>query len=962
MRAVLAFLLSGIAVTTFAQSWMPSEPGPVRTKASGNDITIENKAIRIHWNPAEANGLGGLSVRNLWTDESADVYSGYNVSNPFALTYKSPAGRRYFHGSKARLVKMPKGYSIVSDWGANPLSVHWQLVLRDGQNYARSIVTLKVGTADQDIEAITLIGGKMSATVVGTVPGSPIVTRSIFLGAEHPMAESKVENGLATSSILRKLPIKAGQSVTYSAVIGVAPPGQMRRAFLNYIERERPRPYKPFLHYNSWYDLGYFNRYTEAECLERIKTFGEELSVKRGVELSSFLFDDGWDNPNTVWEFTKDFSNGFVPMKFEAAKYKAAPGAWLSPWGGYGTPRKDRLAAGAKAGMEIDSQGYALSGPKYYDRFHQVTLDMVTKQGINQFKFDGTGSPDKQFPGSRFDSDFDAAIQLIKDLRAARPGLFVNLTTGTWPSPFWTRYADSIWRGGGDHDFAGVGPDRERWITYRDGDTYHGVVLKGPLYPLNSLMLHGLIYAQHAHSLSTDPTGAFRHEVRSYFGSGTQLQEMYITPSLLSRQNWDDIAESAKWSQANADVLRDTHWVGGDPLKGEVYGWAAWKPRKGFLTLRNPSDKAQAFFVDVRTVFELPIPQPSRGLWFVKDAWDPRGVGFWGVPGRGSVVLLDPFEVVTIQAIPGIYPAGIEPLPPDFSSDVPVRSQRPLSEGFQVLNVGMNAPIIPNSEAIRIFGPLDPLPDAQFTSKVLVVTIGKFAARMGSFGTAAAEWTELISHLEQLPGRPTLYFALASHMDIDEVLELPLLRQFARERRIPVINLASNTSESLTAAIADILVDRRADKKGWKLVSTDSEQPDEGPAKNAIDGDPNTYWHTRYDPTLDKQPHELVVDMDKAESIAGFRYLPRQDGGINGRVKGYRFFVSGPSPSSRPSDLAPDGTAWIEVASGEFPNTLEATKIKLKTPTTARYFKFVSLSEVNGQPYASAAEIDVVRN
>ena len=29
-------------------------------------------------------------------------------------------------------------------------------------------------------------------------------------------------------------------------------------------------------------------------------------------------------------------------------------------------------------------------------------------------------------------------------------------------------YADSIWRGGDDDSTAGVGPYRERWITYRD--------------------------------------------------------------------------------------------------------------------------------------------------------------------------------------------------------------------------------------------------------------------------------------------------------------------------------------------------------------------------------------------------------------------------------------------------------------------------------------------------------------
>ena len=186
----------------------------------------------------------------------------------------------------------------------------------------------------------------------------------------------------------------------------------------------------------------------------------------------------------------------------------------------------------------------ALSGPRYYAGFRDVCLEMIRRYGVNQFKFDGTGNANSVFKGSQFDSDFAAAIHLIGELRAAKPDLFVNLTTGTWPSPFWLMHADSIWRGGEDDSTAGVGPYRERWITYRDADTYQHVVENGPLYPLNSLMLHGMIYAQDHKQLKSDPDNDFRNEVRSYFGTGTQLQEMYITPSLLTQANWDDLAEA----------------------------------------------------------------------------------------------------------------------------------------------------------------------------------------------------------------------------------------------------------------------------------------------------------------------------------------------------------------------------------------------------------------------------------
>src|SRR5258708_13466293 len=118
-------------------------------------------------------------------------------------------------------------------------------------------------------------------------------------------------------------------------------------------------------------------------------------------------------------------------------------------------------------------------------------MEMVKKYGVNQFKFDGTGNVDTVVKGSDFDSDFDAAIHLIGDLRQVKPDLYINLTTGTYPSPFWLMYADSIWRGGDDHSFAGVGPKRERWITYPDRDAYDHIVNARSPYPFNPLLLPG---------------------------------------------------------------------------------------------------------------------------------------------------------------------------------------------------------------------------------------------------------------------------------------------------------------------------------------------------------------------------------------------------------------------------------------------------------------------------------------
>jgi hypothetical protein len=546
-----------------------------------------------------------------------------------------------------------KQVTIEAEDAASGLHVTWRGILRDGSNYLRQEFTLTATKSEVAIAEVRLIDWALAdARVVGTVKGSPVVAGTIFAGFEHPLSTCAVGGGRARCMLARSLPLQPGAPVTYSSVIGVAPAGQLRRAFLYYLERERAHPYRPFLHYNSWYDLRYHDKFDEAGVLDRVNAFGTELNKKRGVQVSSYLFDDGWDDPATLWKFHSGFPEGFAPVRRAAEAYGAEPGVWMSPWGGYGNARKARVNAARAAGYEIVDDGFALSGPKYYPLFRDTAIDMIRRYGVNQFKFDGTGNANRVVPGSQFDSDFDAAIHLIGELRAEKPTLFVNLTTGTFPSPFWVRYADSIWRGGHDHSFAGVGSSRERWITYRDAATYEDVVLGGPLYPLNALMLHGIIYGRYGNGLETDPGHDFRNEVRTYFGTGTQLQEMYITPSLLTSADWDDLAEAANWSRAHADVLVDTHWIGGDPAQLEVYGWAAWSPKGATLVLRNPSDKPQSIAVDVARAFEL--PGGAARAYRARSPWksDADKPAILLRAGEAHEFKLQPFEVVVLDATP----------------------------------------------------------------------------------------------------------------------------------------------------------------------------------------------------------------------------------------------------------------------------------------------------------------------
>jgi hypothetical protein len=547
------------------------------------------------------------------------------------------------------------GQELVARFAApdGRLSAEWHVILRDGSTYLRQQLVLRAAAQDVLVKNIELFDQPVpNAYTDGRVDGSPVVAGDFFFGYEHPMAQNTVDsNGVVHCQFLRNAVLKTGETLTQGCVLGVSPQGQLRRGFLAYIERERAHPYRPFLHYNSWFDIAWHTRkFNQAEALNAMNELDRELVRKRGVKLDSLLFDDGWDDNQTLWQFNRtNFPNGFTPLTVAAKKMGTSIGVWLSPFGGYGHDREERLKYGSAQGFETNASGFALSGPRYYQRFHDICLEMVRQYGVNQFKFDGLRAGG-QAAANGLTRDGDAMLNLIADLRAARPDIYINQTTGTWPSPFWLLYVDSTWRGGYDCNFYGQGTDRQRWITYRDLQTYRAVVTGGPLYPLNSLMLHGIIFATNASRLNTADDGDFRDEVREYFGTGTQLQEMYISPGLLDQQNWDDLAEAAKWSRANADVLVDTHWIGGNPGLGEVYGWASWSPRRGILVLRNPGGQPQTFTADVAHLFEL--PPGTAGEFTMHSPWqsDRRRPSVKLRVGEPHAFTLQPFEVLVLES------------------------------------------------------------------------------------------------------------------------------------------------------------------------------------------------------------------------------------------------------------------------------------------------------------------------
>jgi hypothetical protein len=652
------------------------DPGQATPVAEDGRLTLENAVISASWRLADI-GLRIVAI--------ADRLSAQSIASPGEAFVFNLGDGRAVKASQMKVVGPPRvqpvkaqpdalcvsqradGIQISVDMADkdDEFRVEWRAVLRNGANYIRQIVTVQSVGRAIPVESITLVDlDHRKAMIAGSVMGSPVVAGGMFFAYEHPNALSQVTEVSSDESkptyavrckLERNVPLVAGQPLIQSSVMGVAPPGQMRRAFLYYIERERPRPYKPFLHYNSWYDIAWADRkMNEDLCLATIECFGRHLTREREVALDCFVFDDGWDDNKTLWRFHEGFPDGFTPLRAAAEQYDSSVGVWLSPWGGYGRARAERMEYGKSQGFETNRNGFSLAGPKYFARFRDVCAEMIERYDVNYFKFDGVGIGNNQDGASpEFLPDIEGLLRLCAELRRLRPDIYLSITTGTWPSPFWLFHGDSIWRNGADCGFHGAGPMRQQWITYRDMITYRMIHRRAPLYPVNSLMVQGICYAQLGTATKMgNELKDMVDEIRMLFACGTQLQELYVTPQMMTPPMWDALAEATRWSRRNADVLVDVHWIGGDPGEGQPYGYASWSPRMGIVSLRNPDEAPAQYALDIAKAFELPEGAPRR--YRLSSPWkggksNPPVVVEAGRPHNFD---LPPFETMVLEAMP----------------------------------------------------------------------------------------------------------------------------------------------------------------------------------------------------------------------------------------------------------------------------------------------------------------------
>lgn len=139
----------------------------------------------------------------------------------------------------------------------------------------------------------------------------------------------------------------------------------------------------------------------------------------------------------------------------------------------------------------------------------------------------------------------------------------------------------------------------------------------------------------------------------------------------------------------------------------------------------------------------------------------------------------------------------------------------------------------------------------------------------------------------------------------------------------------------------------------WKVlrVSSEETEAENASASKAFDGNPNTFWHTKWQGKATPYPHELVIDLGAKVQAVGFRLLPRQTGAQNGKPNHIQVFLSNQNDS------------WGDPVVADAVPNVSTIYQKTFSPHEGRFLRLVVTDgQKSGEPFLVLSEIGLIRS
>lgn len=457
--------------------------------------------------------------------------------------------------------------------------------------------------------------------------GQPFYINGMFFASTFPLADTNIVHGTAfiryySGKRFDEMKLSCGTTYrTWSTVSGAAPASDyhtVRREFLKYI-RSISRDIQPRFQYNSWYD--HMLDITENNIMKSFTEIEDGLSKALIPPVDSFVVDDGFsDYKGDFWNFNSKFPNEFYKPSSLAKKFSSDFGMWIGPRGGYNseTPKfAKNMEKSGKGGYNRAANDVCVADYRYIKNITDYFIEMMDRFDINYWKLDGfllKACPSKKhghITGGfndmyEYTEMWENWIDIFRKMHIHREtngkNLWINQTSYCNASPFFLQWNESLWiQNSNDVGFLDktqngeklLPSDVDKMLSYRDSKYYDFFVKRKYQVPPEYLYNHDPIYGNTAKVSMTD--SEYRKYMFMMATRGTYFWELYFSYNMLSPSKWRINADVFRFIRKNAEILKNSVFIGADPAAGGIYGYSAWGENAGIVSLRNPSSKEKEF-------------------------------------------------------------------------------------------------------------------------------------------------------------------------------------------------------------------------------------------------------------------------------------------------------------------------------------------------------------------------------
>ena len=427
--------------------------------------------------------------------------------------------------------------------------------------------------------------------------GYPLVGKDFFISLDHPAGFNTVaeENGSRKTFVLRHHPVwKDGKLETFKAVYCKS--DDPVDAFKKYIDSVRmPLKLDPFFAFCSFWSDPYLGNYEYQVTGKAMKKFIGAFE-KFGLEPDAYTFDAGWANRKSIFQPKP----GLEPENYKNLSL------WVSHNGPMGIDPEYLKSCGYEVGGGRSSgycgNGYGVLLDEKYEEAIRKRFTELAKY-VKHFKIDwdnecATNENFKEkYPTCDHvrEGSVNATIRIMRSVREANPDILVRGGC-FWPSPWFLKFCQQIFvTHSGDSEYTSLPTLHQRAsaATHRDYLYYCHFVRDKSLIPLTSLDNHE--FPNSIRNVFADNDNIWMDNLMHCVMRGSTYFTWTVQPESLTDFRVNSMKHVMEFTRCYKErcIVENGRMVGGNPGKGEVYGFK----QNNWIMLRNPAPMPQYFDV-----------------------------------------------------------------------------------------------------------------------------------------------------------------------------------------------------------------------------------------------------------------------------------------------------------------------------------------------------------------------------